>query len=162
MVYNTQDYWVFGLPSIVWYSKNYGTRRFGNWSVSVTRWGGETPTLLGPLPLVQWLRLVIPLPCSPVVPEVGCFAPGGGKITYGGNKRQGAAQGAGGGPSERHVRLFTIEVTSEQSHLESGITSSSPSIHRIKNFVFFPLALQPQFGPWPTSMKLSVSLRFFF
>jgi hypothetical protein len=26
--------------------------------------------------------------------------------------------------------------------------------------VFFPLALQPQFGPWPTSMKLSVSLRF--
>jgi hypothetical protein len=25
---------------------------------------------------------------------------------------------------------------------------------------FFPLALRPQFGPWPTSMKLSVSLRF--
>jgi hypothetical protein len=25
---------------------------------------------------------------------------------------------------------------------------------------FFPLALQPQFGPWPTSMKLSVSLQF--
>jgi hypothetical protein len=25
---------------------------------------------------------------------------------------------------------------------------------------FFSLALQPQFGPWPTSMKLSVSLRF--
>jgi hypothetical protein len=25
---------------------------------------------------------------------------------------------------------------------------------------FFPLALQPQFGPWPTSMKLPVSLRF--
>jgi hypothetical protein len=24
------------------------------------------------------------------------------------------------------------------------------------------LALQPQFGPWPTSMKLSVSLRLFF
>jgi hypothetical protein len=27
-------------------------------------------------------------------------------------------------------------------------------------FIFFSLALQPQFGPWPTSMKLSVSLRF--
>jgi hypothetical protein len=27
--------------------------------------------------------------------------------------------------------------------------------------LFFPLALQPQFGPWPTSMKLSVSFRFF-
>jgi hypothetical protein len=25
---------------------------------------------------------------------------------------------------------------------------------------FFSLALQPQFGPWPTSMKLSVPLRF--
>jgi hypothetical protein len=25
---------------------------------------------------------------------------------------------------------------------------------------FFPLALQPKFGPWPSSMKLSVSLRF--
>jgi hypothetical protein len=26
--------------------------------------------------------------------------------------------------------------------------------------VFFPLALQPTFGPWPTSTKLSVSLQF--
>jgi hypothetical protein len=26
--------------------------------------------------------------------------------------------------------------------------------------LFFSLALQPQFGPWPTSMKHSVSLRF--
>jgi hypothetical protein len=25
---------------------------------------------------------------------------------------------------------------------------------------FFPLALQPQLGPWPTYMKLFVSLRF--
>jgi hypothetical protein len=25
---------------------------------------------------------------------------------------------------------------------------------------FFPLALQPTFGPWPTSMKFSVSLQF--
>jgi hypothetical protein len=27
-------------------------------------------------------------------------------------------------------------------------------------YIYIPLALQPQFGPWPTSMKLSVSLRF--
>jgi hypothetical protein len=27
--------------------------------------------------------------------------------------------------------------------------------------IFFSLALQPQFGPWHTSMKLSVSFRFF-
>jgi hypothetical protein len=26
--------------------------------------------------------------------------------------------------------------------------------------LFFSLALQPKFGPWPTSMKLSVSFRF--
>jgi hypothetical protein len=26
--------------------------------------------------------------------------------------------------------------------------------------IFFPLALQPTFGPWPTSMKLSVSRQF--
>jgi hypothetical protein len=26
--------------------------------------------------------------------------------------------------------------------------------------LFFPMALQPQFGTWPTSMKLSISLRF--
>jgi hypothetical protein len=25
-------------------------------------------------------------------------------------------------------------------------------------YIFFPLVLQPTFGPWPTSMKLSVSL----
>jgi hypothetical protein len=29
-----------------------------------------------------------------------------------------------------------------------------------KLFFFSPLALQSQFGPWPTSMKLHVSLRF--
>jgi hypothetical protein len=31
---------------------------------------------------------------------------------------------------------------------------------RIDDTVLFSLALHPQFGPWPTSMKLSVSLRF--
>jgi hypothetical protein len=36
-----------------------------------------------------------------------------------------------------------------------------PEIGRpCRSSFFFPLALQPQFGPWPTSMKLSVSLRF--
>jgi hypothetical protein len=29
-----------------------------------------------------------------------------------------------------------------------------------KESFFFPLALQPTFGPWPTSMKLCVSLQF--
>jgi hypothetical protein len=33
--------------------------------------------------------------------------------------------------------------------------------YKYKAIFFFPLALQPQFGPRPTSMKLSVSLRFF-
>jgi hypothetical protein len=33
------------------------------------------------------------------------------------------------------------------------------SLTSLNNY-FFSLALQPQFGPWPTSMKLSVSLRF--
>jgi hypothetical protein len=28
-----------------------------------------------------------------------------------------------------------------------------------KAYFFFSLTQQPQFGPWPTSMKLSVSLR---
>jgi hypothetical protein len=32
--------------------------------------------------------------------------------------------------------------------------------HRINTFFLFPLALQPTFGPWPTFMKPSVSLRF--
>jgi hypothetical protein len=27
-------------------------------------------------------------------------------------------------------------------------------------FIFLPLALEPQFWPWPTSMKLSISLQF--
>jgi hypothetical protein len=32
--------------------------------------------------------------------------------------------------------------------------------HAADQSLFLSLALQPQFGPWPTSMKLSVSLRF--
>jgi hypothetical protein len=55
----------------------------------------------------------------------------------------------------------------------SGSSSSGPSIVRVHtnthtqnsnhlyvSLFFPPFALQPQFGPWPTSMKLSVSLRF--
>jgi hypothetical protein len=34
-------------------------------------------------------------------------------------------------------------------------TSRTDAVFPIIAF-FFPLALQPQFGPWPTSMKLSV------
>jgi hypothetical protein len=36
-------------------------------------------------------------------------------------------------------------------------TTVHHTLHR--QHFFFPLALQPQFGPWPTSMKLSVSLQ---
>jgi hypothetical protein len=32
--------------------------------------------------------------------------------------------------------------------------------HPLSEIFFVTLALQPQFGPWPTSMKFSVSLRF--
>jgi hypothetical protein len=42
-------------------------------------------------------------------------------------------------------------------HLNSESESYSGAHVKI---IFFPLALQPQFGPWPTSMKLSVSLQF--
>jgi hypothetical protein len=35
-----------------------------------------------------------------------------------------------------------------------------PAADKSNLYFLFPLALQPQFGPWPTSMKLSVSLRF--
>jgi hypothetical protein len=38
--------------------------------------------------------------------------------------------------------------------------NGSCSIYNHVAKLFVPLALQPQFGPWPTSMKLSISLRF--
>jgi hypothetical protein len=40
------------------------------------------------------------------------------------------------------------------------IMQFSPSSFCFLSFFKFHLALQPQFGPWPTSMKHSVSLRF--
>jgi hypothetical protein len=49
MVYNTQNYWVFGLFSIVRYSRDYRTRRLGNWICFHPRMKGKTPTQLGPL-----------------------------------------------------------------------------------------------------------------
>jgi hypothetical protein len=45
------------------------------------------------------------------------------------------------------------DVTLKNDEQCLGLQSSS------LNF-FFPMALQPPMGPWPTSMKLSVSLRF--
>jgi hypothetical protein len=45
---------------------------------------------------------------------------------------------------------------SDQNLLSSRLLSQNV---KIKTF-FFPMALQPPMGPWPTSMKLSVSLRF--
>jgi hypothetical protein len=59
MVYNTRNYWVFGLcPSsgILKY-REHNVSETG--SVSVLRSGGKTPTLLGPLErdkLNQWVQ----------------------------------------------------------------------------------------------------------
>jgi hypothetical protein len=59
------------------------------------------------------------------------------------------------------VLFFTVIIDSTVHHSsviifffanKNSIQLSVPSS--------FPLALEPQFGPWPTSMKLSVSLRF--
>jgi hypothetical protein len=50
------------------------------------------------------------------------------------------------------VRTFTISCVAFRSPLKQ-------KQDRLPSF-FFPLALQPQFWPWPTSKKLSVSLQF--
>jgi hypothetical protein len=45
----------------------------------------------------------------------------------------------------------------------SSATFKTTTVYVLKKShcrILFSLALQPQFGPWPTSMKLSVSLRF--
>jgi hypothetical protein len=57
----TQNYWVFGLLSIVRYSKNYKIQRFGNWICFRPQVRGETPIVLGPLEranLNHWTTLV--------------------------------------------------------------------------------------------------------
>jgi hypothetical protein len=51
--------------------------------------------------------------------------------------------------------IYSLNAKNYSLHL------TEDSYQRIVTFFFFfPLALQPQFGPWPTSMKLSVSLQF--
>jgi hypothetical protein len=60
MVYNTQNYWVFGLcPSSC--IPETRKQRFGNWMCFLPQVRKETPTLLVPLERgkVQWLRLAI-------------------------------------------------------------------------------------------------------
>jgi hypothetical protein len=50
MVYNTQNYWVFGLFSIVLYSKRLGKLTFQKLDLFPSSGeGGKTPTQLGPL-----------------------------------------------------------------------------------------------------------------
>jgi hypothetical protein len=50
-----------------------------------------------------------------------------------------------------HMRVYS----SQSSLLKSQIQQK-----KVENVHIFSSALQPRFGPWPTSMKLSVSLQF--
>jgi hypothetical protein len=63
-------------------------------------------------------------------PKWAVVPPGGGEITYGGAKGQGALKA---GPSERGVLLFTIEVTLNQT-LGNWYHFMKP-IHRIKHLL---------------------------
>jgi hypothetical protein len=70
--YFTQKNWVSGLFSIVGYSKEYKHDVSEIESSSVLRWSrGEDTTLLGPLELIQWLRLGL----SKGLNWVGVFSP---------------------------------------------------------------------------------------
>jgi hypothetical protein len=55
-----------------------------------------------------------------------------------------------------------IKIGAGIQKLLKGIQRQAEDRISLRSFFFqnFPLALQPQFGPWPASMKLSVSLRF--
>jgi hypothetical protein len=59
---------------------------------------------------------------------------------------------------------LSIRTSGIQHHLLSEMVCfpAFPDrlVHCILHLTFFSLTLQPQFGPWPTSMKLSISLRF--
>jgi hypothetical protein len=44
--------------------------------------------------------------------------------------------------------------------MDAGVRVDPPSKESYRLCIGFPLALQPQFGPCPTSTKFSVSLRF--
>lgn len=57
MVYNTQNYWVYGLfpsPAIL-ETRKHGASETA--SVSVLRWGGKTPTQWGPLERANQLNI---------------------------------------------------------------------------------------------------------
>jgi hypothetical protein len=53
-----------------------------------------------------------------------------------------------------------MALISHKSIAYKSVTKGIREDHANKTHIFFPLALQPTFGPWPTSMKLSVSLQF--
>jgi hypothetical protein len=50
--------------------------------------------------------------------------------------------------------------TSERAKAVHALDRAATVTGIVKLLFFFPLALQSQFGPWPTFMKLSISLRF--
>jgi hypothetical protein len=57
----------------------------------------------------------------------------------------------------RGVRDCSVDT----SYLAQGAKWSTQMYSEANKWIFFPaLALQPTFGPWPTSMKLFVSLQF--
>jgi hypothetical protein len=72
MMYNTQNYWVFGLcpSSGILETRKHSISETG--SVSVLRWGGKTPTLLGPL---ERANLKQSLALSKGPNRVGVFPP---------------------------------------------------------------------------------------
>jgi hypothetical protein len=55
-------------------------------------------------------------------------------------------------------RIILTNVSCGSSQLQVHIHILRYSVCFVNKF--FSLALQPQFGPWPTAMKLSVSLWF--
>jgi hypothetical protein len=57
--------------------------------------------------------------------------------------------------------LFPSQFTKDEHlgvirNLGAPISSITKNAPKLMCLFFFPLALQPQFGPWPTSIKLSV------
>jgi hypothetical protein len=63
---------------------------------------------------------------------------------------------------QREMTLTRVESVSwkwQCSKRTNGLLHSLHACYILTTF-FFPMALQPPMGPWPTCMKLSVSLRF--
>jgi hypothetical protein len=75
----------------------------------------------------------------PVAPEVGCTAAGGGGITL---------QGVGGGPFERVIRLFTIEVTVDQTLGPIFLNLPNPSSRTMALGSTQPLTEMSQESSW--------------